>query len=263
MSTARLYISTPAPDDDAMSAGVELSPRQANFARAWAETGNQAAAYRMAYTVHERTLPATVWACASRLAAMPQVRKLADEHRRQAALETIISIREALQWQVDIATADPNEIGYVVKRACRHCHGAGHGYQWKNEDEFLAACIKAIDEKSEPPNDAGGYGYTRAVDPALTCPECLGNGETEVVLNDTTKLQGKARKLFKGLDFKNGAWVVLMHDQQKAWEMAARMLGAFNDKLDLRTPAERGAANKMPDAVTEQDAARAYLALIN
>lgn len=263
MSIARnLYVTTPAPDDDSDSVGDDCTPKQVIFARWLAETGNQAVAYRKAYEVNERTLPSTVWANASRIANKPNVKKLADEFRRQASLETIISIREMLQWHVDIATADPNEIGYVAKRACRYCHGIDHKYQWKDDDEYTQACVAALDEETTPPSDEGGYGYTRAVDPVLSCTECLGNGETEVILNDTTKLTGKARKLFKGLDYKNGAWVVLMHDQTKSWEFIGRSLGAFKDSLDLRTPAERGATSKMGDNVNEQDAGRAYLALI-
>lgn len=263
METARkIYVSTPATDDDSGSVGEQCTPKQEAFARAWAETNNQAAAYRMVYTVHERTLPNTVWACASRLAAVPCVRKRADEHRQQLALETIMTVREAFAWQIDIATADPNEIAYVAKRACRHCYGIDHAYQWKTDDEYMTACVEAMDAGKIPPTDEGGYGYTRGADPALDCPHCLGQGTPENVINDTRNLTGKARKLYKGIDIKNGELVVTMHDQSKAWEMACRILGAFNDKLDLRTPADRQNATRIPEGLSEQDTARAYLSML-
>lgn len=267
MSLARNhYVGPPgtpsAADDDSATVGMECTVRQDAFARVWAETGNQAAAYRTAYTVGEKTLPNTIWANASRIAAIPCVRKKADEYRQQATLEMIMSVREAFAWQIDIATADPNEIAYVAKRACRNCHGVGHRYQWTDDEEYVEACCKALDLGQNPPTDEGGYGYTRGVDPALDCPHCLGLGTPENVINDTRNLTGKARKLFKGFDIKNGELVIVMHDQAKAWEMACRMLGAFNDKLDLRTPTERQGATKLPDGVTEQDTARAYLAMI-
>lgn len=262
METAKLYVNAPAPDDDSAAGSDACTSKQDAFARAWAETGNQAAAYRRSYNVHERTLPQTVWACASRIAALPHVRKRYDEYRQQLALETLCSVHEALQWQLDIATADPNEVAYIAKRACRNCHGFGHGYQWIDADEHTTACVKAIDEKKQPPNCDGGYGYNRALDPSPTCPSCLGNGTTDYVCNDTRNLQGKARKLFKGFDLKNGELVVTMHDQAKAWENVCRILGAFNDKLDLRTPAERAKVAKIPEGMSEAEAARHYLTLI-
>ncbi len=249
--------------EDLEPVGATCTPKQDAFALEWAATGNQAAAYRKTYAVSERTLPQTVWVSASRIAAIPCVRRRYEEYRQQLALETITSAREMLQDLVDIATADPNEITYVAKRACRHCYGKDHAKQWVDDDEYEQACIEAIDKQLPCPSDEGGYGYDRALEPVLTCPHCLGNGLTEHVINDTRNLSGKARKLYKGMDIKNGELIVTMHDQIKAREMACRILGAFNDKLDLRTPADRAAASKMPENVTEVDAARHYLTLIS
>lgn len=259
-------ISTPAPDDDAHVVAEGCTAKQEMFAQAWARTGNKAAAYRIAYQVHERTLPGTVWGSASRIAALPQVQARYKVLVEQAALETIMSVRELLQWQVDIATADPNEIVRVVHRNCRHCYGQGHRYQWKDEDEFLAECVKALDDKLQPPTDDGGYGFNGALEPMPTCPHCYGVGVTQTVVADTTKLTGKARKLYAGAkQDRFGAIEVKLHDQQKAAEMAARILGAFNDKLDLRTPEERARAEqpaKLPEHITAESASKAYLQLI-
>lgn len=265
MSTARKLITTPAPDDDAGTVGNDgaLTVKQESFVRHWVYTGNKAAAYRLAYDVSPDTAPGTVWSCASRIAALPAVQKRYEEIAQQASLEVIVSIQAALQHQLDIATADPNEIAYVAKRACRNCYGNGHKHQWTDADEYTEACVEAIEAKKMPPLDEGGYGYNRGREPALDCPHCLGNGVPENVINDTRNLQGKARKLFKGLDYKSGEWVVLMHDQAKAWEMVCRILGAFNDKLKLDLPGGHSKSAKIPDgAVSEQEAARAYLTLI-
>lgn len=256
------------PDDDYAPApvGIEyaLTARQEAFSVALARTGNKAAAYRIAYTVGENTAPNTIWSNASRIAALPQVVKRVRDLQQQAALETIVDIREALMHQLDIATANPNEVAYVAQRCCRHCYGYEHAYQWKDDNEYMQACIKAIDEKSEPPSDVGGFGYNRGKDPVTTCPNCLGIGTPESVINDTRKLTGKALKLYKGVDIKNGELVVVLHDQQKAWEMVCRMLGGFNDKLNL--VALMGGNNKattLPEgAMTEQEAARSYLTLL-
>ena len=71
------------------------------------------------------------------------------------------------------------------------------------------------------------------------------------IIADTTKLTGKARKLYAGAkQDRFGCIEIKMHDQDKAREMVGRMLGAFNDKLDLRTPEERAkseAKARLPD----------------
>lgn len=257
-TTRKLYVTTIATDDDAGDVGDTCTAKQDAFARALADTGNKAAAYRLAYQVHSRTLPGTIWSAASRIAAIPCVRKKTEEYRQQLALETLVTVRDALQWQLDIATADPNEIAYVAQRACRYCYGHEHQYQWVDDAEYEKACIDAMDDGGMPPLDEGGYGYTRAFDPVQDCPACLGEGIPENVVKDTRKLTGKARKLYKGIDYKNGQLVVTMHDQAKAWENVCRMLGAFNDKLLLNAKP----VDKLPDGLTEQDTARAYLAML-
>lgn len=255
-----------ASDDDAHVVGDKLTDKQELFARAWAETGNKAAAYRKAYNVHARTLPQTVWESASRVAALPHVQARYRVLHEQAALETLFGVRELFAWCVDIATADPNEIVRVVARCCRYCYGQRHRYQWKDNDEYTAACVEALDKEETPPLDEGGYGFNGALEPVLTCPHCYGVGHEQTIISDTTKLTGKARKLYAGAEQDRfGAIKVKLHDQDKAREMAGRMLGAFNDKLDLRTPEERAKAEasaKLPDNLTAETAAKAYLQLV-
>lgn len=266
MENARAQLTSCAPDDDAHVEAQDLTPKQAAFAAAWAETGNQAAAYRKAYSVGERTLPQTVWAAASRLAAHPGVRARYKMLVEQATLDTIVSIREMLQLELDIATADPNDIVRVVQRCCRYCYGVGFRYQWKDGDEYTAKCVEALDNEETPPTDEGGYGYRGELEPNPLCPHCYGVGHAETIIADTTKLTGKARKLYKGAkQDRFGAIEVMLHDQSAARERVCRMLGAFNDKLDLRTPEERARAEaktKLPDNVTAETAAKAYLSLL-
>jgi len=268
METARgaLALTQAAPDDDASVESGELSDKQALFAAAWAKTGNRAAAYRIAYSVKPTTLPATVWAAASRLAGMPKVEARYKELCQQATLETLMSVREFFQWQVDVATADPNEIVRVIARCCRYCHGSKGRYQWLDDDEYLKACVEALDAQQPVPTDDGGYGFNGGLEPNPICAHCYGVGIEQTIISDTTKLTGKARKLYAGAkQDRFGAIEVKLHDQQKAAEMVGRMLGAFKD-LDLRTPEERERATQraqLPANVTAEDAAKAYLTLIN
>lgn len=263
------FVASPASDDDA-HVGDSDSPctaKQDVFARVLAETGNAAAAYRKVYNVAERTLPNTVWVNAGRLAALPQVRARVRHYQDLATLDTIMSVRELFQHCVDIATADPNELSYVVHRCCRYCHGLDFEYQWKNEDEYIDAAAKVCeDPNAVMPHDRGGYGFSGALEPNPICPHCYGVGEAVTIIADTTKLTGKARKLYAGAkQDRFGCIEIKTHDQDKAREMVGRMLGAFNDKLDLRTPEERAKAEaktRLPDNVTEEQAAKAYLTLL-
>lgn len=260
-------VTTRAPDDDAHVATDKLTDKQERFAQAWAKTGNKAAAYRIAYNVHERTLPQTVWESASRVAALPHVYARWLVLTQQAALETIMSLRELLQLQVDIATADPAEIVKTVNRNCRNCHGHGYAYQWKDLDEWLVACTQALQDETMPPSDAGGFGFNGALEPESTCPTCYGIGTPQTIITPSDRLVGKARKLYAGAkQDRFGCIEIKLHDQQKAAELVGRMLGAFNDKLDLRTPEERAKAEqaaKLPDNITAEGAAKAYLQLIS
>lgn len=270
MEVTRLSpISTVAsPEDDGhLAVGDTLTPKQDLFARVLAETGNAAAAYRKTYATSDRTLPQTVWAAASRIAALPQVRARVRHYQDLATLDTIMTVRELFQHFVDIATADPNELCYVVHRNCRYCHGIDFNYQWKDEAEYIEAAARSCeDETATMPSEAGGYGFQGAAEPNPICPHCFGVGEAHTVVADTTKLTGKARKLYKGAkQDRFGCIEIQTHDQDKAREMIGRMLGAFNDKLDLRTPEERAKAEaktRLPDNVTEEQAAKAYLQLL-
>jgi Terminase small subunit. len=257
----------PAPDDPEYAAAAACTPKQEIFARTWAETGNKAAAYRAAFNPGPRTLPGTIWGSASTMSRLPQVLALYKVITHQAMLETIMTVRELFQLQVDIATADPTEIVKVVSRCCRHCYGQDHAYQWRDISEYTNECVVALDKQQMPPTDLGGYGFNGALEPVLTCPHCLGVGITHTEITPSDKLTGKARKLYAGAkEDRFGAIEVKLHDQQKAAELAGRILGAFNDKLDLRTPAEREKdeeQKRISKNVTAEDAARAYLSLVS
>lgn len=266
-NVALAVVTTPAPDDDAYAPSAGCTPKQEAFAQAWASTGNKSAAYRIAYNVHPRTLPNVVWVSAQRVSELPQVIARYKVLVQQAALDTIMSVRELYALQVDIATADPTEVVKVVSRNCRYCHGDNYKYQWRDDEEYMAACITALDAKQPPPLDEGGYGFNGAVEPEPTCPHCYGVGFEQKIITPSDKLTGKARKLYAGAFYgKEGRIEVKLHDQQKAAELAGRIAGAFNDKLDLRTPDERERAEQhrtLPANVTSETAAKAYLSLLN
>lgn len=267
METLRQQLATVIPNDADFAEVPTCTPRQERFAQVWARTDNQTAAYRDAYNPDPKTALGSIWSAASRVANFPQVKARYHILHEEAANETLLSLREALQWQIDIATADPNELVRVVADNCRHCHGTNYGYQWRDEDEYIDACVAAIDNKmKKSPSDAGGYGFIGNMQPSPTCPHCYGVGIERTVIADTTKLTGKARKLYAGAEQdRYGVIKIKMHDQDAAWDKVLRMRGAYNDKLDLRTPEQRAAETArqtLPDNITIEDASKAYITLL-
>lgn len=245
-----------------------LTDSEENFAKVWASSGNKGKAYRTAYNVRPSTLPASVWAQASEISCRPRVIARYNELRRLAADQTIFDIREMMQWQYDVATADPNELVRTVAHNCRHCHGVNFEYQWKNDIEYLDACTAALDAKAKVlPSEAGGYGFTPMIEPNSICPYCYGAGIPVTIIADTTKLEGKARKLYAGCKInRHGEIEIKMHDQQAAWDMLHKMMGAYKVEFDPRTPLQRDMAERRLEnvgPVTAESARKSYLELLS
>jgi phage terminase small subunit len=247
---------------DRIDHGVPLRERYERFCGHFVESRNPMQAFRLSFVVDKTTTSQWVHEQAQKLLADPSVAARVQEMRDTAAAQTIVSVRELMQDWHDIATADPNEIVSHVREACRFCYGVDHRYQWKNELEYAEACDQALREKAPVmPDMSGGFGYRPDVEPVLTCPCCFGRGEGRTLIHDTTKLSGPARKLYAGVKETRSGVEVQLHDQQKARESLARILGAFKDGGLPVTPATPVSVPITP-AMKEQDAGRAYLRLV-
>ena len=255
---------------------TDLTQRRERFAQLVAELGNQSEAYRRAFDVGPTDmLPVTVRQAACRLAAEPAVAARIRELLDTAVAQATINTAARLQWLHDIETADPNEVIAVVLRNCRWCRGVRHKYQYRDEGEYLLDCAKALDEGRAPEHDdSGGYGFNGALEPVSECPECHGDGIKVPVIADTTKLTGKARKLYKGARVKpDGSIEILLHDQLEASDQLNRILGLYRDDVaSVARGAAAGAAVGATLAVqaatkveemTDEQAARLYLELAN
>lgn len=256
-------------NDVAAEPSVELTPKQEAFCLAFLEENNAACAYRRAYDVGEHTPPKTVWEAASRLMAENKVASRILELRAAAAKEVICGVVDLMRDWYDIATANPNELVKTVTGCCRYCHGENFKYQWRDEEEWIDACNKACLEakkNADPimPEFDGGVGFHAYKAPNVLCPHCYGVGIAHTLVQDTTKLGPKARKLYKGAkQNRYGEIEIEMHDQQKARESLARCLGAFNDKLIIPKAAGTGETKAIDEGVSPQDAARLYQDMLN
>lgn len=240
------------------------------FARAFVELGSWAAAYRHTFDV-SGMIDRTLWHRSYEFAQRPDVRdaiaKLLDDARRHA----IIKVNDLLAHLADIARANPSTITWVTVHACRHCHGIGGAYQWRDYDEWAVTAAQAFDSAvrndatTAPhvriPMDEGGFGYTMHRPPNPECESCGGAGLRVPHVADRDKLGAAELKLIKGVKAKaDGSIEVLMHDQLKAAELVGRILGAFNDKLAIVPPPK---VSELPPGTTAEQVAAAYLSMVS
>jgi phage terminase small subunit len=172
-----------------------------------------------------------------------------------ATATSVITRQMVLELWWKIATADPNDIISARKICCRHCHAIDHGFQWIDENEWAVAAARALDAEKEPPDNSGGFGFRFNNPPHAECPQCAGEGFTDVYIHDTRYLKGNARHLYGGVKKTRNGIEVVMRDQDEALANIARHLGMFNDRMP-------GDANGNPMTVFMTDdpneAAKAY-----
>ncbi len=200
------------------------------FAVRVVELRNAAAAYRAVYDCTGLS-PYNIHDRARTLTGRADVAARISEHRGVIEAQAVAKVLDLLRDWDDIATADPNELVSVRIYNCRHCHGDGFHYRWRDEAEMAAAYAAqpADAEGLAPlPDCAGGFGWRRTDPPNHECPKCEGKGVGCVEVYDTTQLGPKAMKLYKGAKVdKQGRIEVLMHDQAEARVNIARVLGAM------------------------------------
>lgn len=205
-----------------------LTARQAAFVREYLVDLNGADAVRRAGYSHVGAK-----AEASRLLARPNIAAAIAAAMAERAQRVSISADAVLTRLWAIATADPNELSQLRRVCCRHCHGIGHAYQWRDAAEFARAAALAKRRRQPEPDDAGGYGYQPKAPPHPGCPECNGDGEADVHLADTRGLTGAARALYAGAKATRDGLEVKMHDQMRALELVGKHLGLFRDKVEV------------------------------
>lgn len=204
--------------------------RHEQFAQCLARGERQGASYRKIY--------GTAGGCdsvAHDLAKLPEIMARVAELKLIAADRTAFTVADALQRWIDIAAADPRELIETLVSACRFCHGEQHGYQWK-EREYLAACAAAERDDEPLPDPLGGFGFRFTADPHPDCPECEGRGQRRIEVKDTSKMSASALLLYEGVKQTRDGIEIKMKDRTKALENACRIIGAFNDKLDIGDP---------------------------
>lgn len=244
------------------------------FAAALVIHGNNATAAYLAVRPDTKAARPTIWAMACRWRGRPDISMRYNQLRAATLQSNGIDLASLVQDIHDIATADPNELVRPIKGCCRHCHGIDFKYQWRDADEFVAACDAVQldnDERRERsatgktrdkplPEFDGGEGFDPHNSPNPACPECMGAGTTHVYIADTTQLSPKAAKLYKGIKMTAAGPEILMHDQQAARDMLNRMAGVYKDAPPLPGGSADGG---VPGEVAIEDAGDVYMQLVH
>jgi phage terminase small subunit len=213
-----------------------VTPKQERYARNVAAGMSYVAAYRDAYDV-----PVTAeWASrnAYNEKIKPVVARRIAELQKELAAKLEIKRTDLVRWHLARMSYNPDELIKTVAGACRHCHGDGHGYQWRAHDYFAAldeASGKAEVESKRGwravdvplPDIAGGFGYNALREPHAACPNCDGAGIRRTVVTPAAELSGAARAAYEGVKETQHGVEVKMADKHASAVEVAKLLG-FN-----------------------------------
>lgn len=261
----------------------ECNMRERKWAELYVMYNNKSRAYREAYEDPDQ-FQSVAWSEGCRVSYRPWVRAYVRQLERARAHSVELDMQMIIDHDIAIVEGAKfaADITKHIWRACRHCHGVKHRYQWIDEDEYALAVAGVMDAQTieavqvKMPEDIGGYGYTHLLEPVSSCPQCGGLGERVTIIADTTRLEGPAAALFKGVKETKSGIEVLFHDVDKAKERLLRVAGAFGDgAADIAKGAAMGAAAgasaaaaairaaEKAESLTAEQAARLYLEVMD
>ncbi len=222
-----------------------LSDRDEQFAREFVACLNATEAYaRVNPDVTHKTAQQKGWRKTKNPKIAARIAELRKERQRATDIDTDYLLRKCVQT----VNADPNELVELRRDCCRYCYGDGHRYQYTPAEweavlmRYQADCHTAELAGKRPPPEPdprGGVGFHRRMPPLPTCPECHGEGVEDVHLKDTRLLSPEARQLYAGVRMTKHGLEIKTHDRNKNIEMAARMIGAFQDRVDHTNAGEK------------------------
>lgn len=217
-----------------------LTEKQIAFVEHYASYRNATQAYDHAYDARGGSYE-TRRVEGQRLLHTPAVSAAIKARSAIATQESGLGVAWLLERFLRIANADPRELIGLKVGCCRRCYGEGHEFQWR-EHEYVEE-MKKTDLANEVrpkfsreipyPDPAGGFGFNATLPPLPECPHCHGEGIERFVPRDTDKLSDDALLLYGGVKVKKDGYEIIMADRSKAAELAGRIMGAFNDKLQV------------------------------
>jgi phage terminase small subunit len=160
----------------------------------------------------------------------------AEIDKRRAIMTSKSDLRgeDVVRSIVQLLCADPRELVEFRRIACRYCHGVGFLYQYTPQEfrDAYATHLNSSEGKAGANFDPkGGDKFNAKRDPHPDCPECFGDGESQIFIHDTRTVSSNAVALYAGVRKTSAGIEVLMQSKEKAIAQAARYLGM--DKLEL------------------------------
>lgn len=202
---------------------------------------------------------------ACRLLAKPEIQALIAERQKARAERLEIKQDDVLRKLWNIATADSNDLIEHRRLCCRYCYGKGFLYQRTANERardyaaWLASEQEATkkDEERTPTafDEMGGIGYHKLKEPNQKCPECFGEGVSDVFVKDTRFLSRSARALYAGVKITKDGLEVKQHSQAEANVKVGQHLGMFKEVHDHKHSGAIGVAD-VSESITPEQAER-------
>jgi phage terminase small subunit len=179
-------------------------------------------------------------ACAagSRLLSSVKCRPYVAKRTKEMFARQEESQDRLIKTMVEVAYTDPNELVEFRRGSCRHCWGLMNRYQYtagewdaalERHNTRREALIEGGKADIGPLETKGGVGYDFRRDPNEDCPECSGMGTGKTIIKDTRNLSPGARSLYAGMKEGKDGLQALMHSQEKARDVLAKLLKLTDD----------------------------------
>lgn len=197
-----------------------LSDQQAFFVFWYVRTKNRVEAYKKA---GYKCTGDTAYAAASRMYRNVKVSRAIKALAKRMRQRYTADLDEIVDQLVAITRADPNLVSQYRRVNCRFCWGEENKYQWRDENEYEVAAVKASENGKPPPED-GGTGFIDNADPNPDCPRCQGEGKGQMIINDTRDLEGDELMYYLGVKQTKNGLEVLTESKQAARAALIRIL---------------------------------------
>lgn len=149
--------------------------------------------------------------------------------------------RDRVLADIEIAAnADINDIAQFRRHCCRHCWGIDHLYQYtpaEYEKSQELHEIRRFQILHDSKYDIGAFKahsgdwYKKNREPNEECPECHGEGKSEVFFNDTRHLSRAGIIMYAGAEVGKDGIKVKSESKKSYIEMLAKHHKIFEDKV--------------------------------
>lgn len=218
-----------------------------------ANGGDAPAAYREC--IRSDGTKRQIEARARQLLKDPSVLAKIDELHERVEKAAVLSATDIVERLTLIANADLTKLSRVVQRCCRHCYGAGHRYQWRDNIELEKACDKARKDKTPAPLPLGGFGFNATLAPHPECPQCDGVGHEEVEIPPASSYGLAEKAAYLGAKTGKYGIEVAYEKPTEALKLIAQTMGMLGPKSPDATPPSTEVPTVSQDPV---EASKAY-----